>query len=144
MVNGSLYNAEYRDINKRWHDTRYNSRYSINALGGKEWMMGKAKKNLLNASVKFTYQGGLRYSPIDKAATIAAFENGEPDVVSDETRPFTEQFDPTFTMDMTVSYKVNRKSVSHEFALKLINVFQTNPSLTYPSYFSCCINKLAN
>lgn len=125
MVNGSLYNAEYRDINKRWHDTRYNSRYSINALGGKEWMMGKAKKNLLNASVKFTYQGGLRYSPIDKAATIAAFENGEPDVVSDETRPFTEQFDPTFTMDMTVSYKVNRKSVSHEFALKLINVFQT-------------------
>ena len=27
--------------------------------------------------------------------------------------------------DATVSYKVNRKSVTHEFALKLINIFQT-------------------
>ncbi len=125
VVNGSLYNAEYRDIDHKWHDTRYNTKYAFTALGGKEWMMGKKKNDLFNVSVKFTYQGGMRYSPVDEAATIAAFENGDPDIVSDETRPFTESFDPVFTTDFTLSYKLNRKGLSHEFALKMLNLFQT-------------------
>lgn len=125
MVNGSLYDNEYRDIDGKWHDTRFNTTYAFKALAGKEWMMGKRKQNLLNASVKFSYQGGLRYSPIDKEATVANYENGDPDVVYDETRPFTEHFKPVFTMDCTLSYKINGKKVSHEIALKMLNLFQT-------------------
>lgn len=125
MVNGSFYKAEYRDIDHRWHNTRFNSTYTFKALGGKEWMMGKKKQNLLNASVKFSYQGGLRYSPIDEEATIENYKNNDPEVVYDESRPFTERFDPVFSMDFTLSYKINCKKVSHEMAVKMVNVCQT-------------------
>lgn len=124
MVNGSIFDSEYRDIYKNWHDTRFNSRYVFKALVGKEWMVGKQKKNLLNASTKFNYQGGLRHSPLDKEATIANFRNNNPDVVYDESKPFTEHFDPIFTMDLTLSYKINSKKVSHEVAMKMLNLFQ--------------------
>lgn len=131
MVNGSLYDNEYRDIDGKWHDTRFNTTYAFKALGGKEWMMGKRKQNLLNASVKFSYQGGLRYSPINKEATVANYENGDPDVVYDESKPFTEHFKPVFTVDFTLSYKINGKKVSHEFALKMLNLFQTKTPLKH-------------
>lgn len=124
MVNASLFDTEYRDINHLWHDTRFNTTYAIKALAGKEWMVGKKKQNLLNASVKFSYQGGLRYSPINKGATMANFENNDPDVVYDEDHPFTKQFDPVFTVDFTLSFKINGKKVSHEVALKALNLFQ--------------------
>lgn len=125
MVNGSLYNSEYRDIYKQWHSTRFNSTYALKALLGKEWMLGKRKQNVLNASTKFTYQGGLRYSPIDVEATKANYRNNDPEVVYDESRPFTERFDPVFTMDLTLSYKINGKKVSHEVAMKMLNLWQT-------------------
>lgn len=125
IINGSVYDMEYRDINRQWHDTRFNSGYAFKLLAGKEWMMGKAKRDLLNVSVKLSYQGGLRYSPIDEAATIANYKNNDPDVVYDESRPFTKQFDPVFSTDFTLSYKINGKKVSHEFAIKAINLFQT-------------------
>ena len=48
MLNGSLYDMEYRDADGNWHDTRFNTTYALKALGGKEWMMGKRKLDLLN------------------------------------------------------------------------------------------------
>lgn len=124
MINGSLYDAEYRDASHQWHDTRFNTGYAFKLLAGKEWVVGKAKRNLINASIKLSYQGGLRYSPIDEAATIANYRNNDPEVAYDETRPFTMQFDPVFTTDFNLSYKLNGRKVSHEFALKMLNLFQ--------------------
>lgn len=125
MVNGSLYDMKYRDINHHWHDTRFNTGYAFKLLGGKEWAMGSRKQNLLNVSVKLSYQGGLRYSPIDKEATVENYRNNIPDVVYDESHPYTKQFKPVFTTDLTVSYKINGKKVSHEIAFKALNLFQT-------------------
>lgn len=125
ILNVSFYDMEYCDINRQWHDTRFNTGYAFKLLAGKEWMMGKTKRNLLNVSVKLSYQGGMRYSPIDEAATIANYQNNNPDVVYDEKHPFTEQFNPVFSTDFTLSYKINRKKLSHEIAMKMLNLFQT-------------------
>lgn len=125
VLNGSLYDWEYRDIDRVWHDTRFNTGYAFKLLAGKEWMMGKRKQNLLNASAKLTYQGGKRYSPIDEEATIRNYENNDPEVAYDETRPFTKHFSPVFTVDFTLSYKINAHKVSHEIAFKMVNLFQT-------------------
>lgn len=125
MANGSLYKSEYTGGDGVWHDTRWDGGYMIKLLGGKEWMMGKAKRNVLSVNAKLSYQGGMRHAPVLLDETVQNYENGNPDVAYDETKAFSKSFSPVFMIDLTISYKLNRKKVSHEFALKAINLFQT-------------------
>jgi len=37
-------------------------------------------------------------------------------------KPLVKQFSPTFTADLGMSYKLNKKHLSHEFGLQLLNV----------------------
>ena len=135
MLTGSVFNSRYSGGDGVWHDTRYDRRYIFNTLGGKEWMVGSKKQNVLSANVKLTLQGGDRYSPIDLDATLAHPDN---DVQYDESRAYSKQFDPMFIASYAVSYKMNRKRVSHEFAIKHINV--TNAE----SYHGHIYNYLTN
>lgn len=118
MVSGSLFSSKYRGGDGKWRDTKYNRLFIVNCLGGKEWMVGHNKQNILGINLKMTMQGGDRYSPIDRTATFA-----DPDKVVqyDETKAFSKQFSPMFIVNYTISYKINKKKVSHEFALKGLN-----------------------
>lgn len=122
MLTGSLFNSRYKGGDGVWHSTRYNRKYIFNTLGGKEWMIGSKKQNVLSANLKLTLQGGDRYSPIDLDATIAHPDN---EVQYNESRAYSKQFDPMFIASYTISYKINRKNVSHEFAVKHINATNT-------------------
>lgn len=122
MFTGSLFNSRYCGGDGVWHNTRYNRKYIFNTLGGKEWMIGNKKQHVLSVNLKLTYQGGDRYSPIDLEATLADPDN---EVQYDESRAFSEQFKPMFIASYTLSYKINKKNVSHEFAVKHINATGT-------------------
>lgn len=118
MISGSLFSSKYKGGDGKWRNTKYNRQFIINCLGGKEWMLGQDKQNILGINLKMTMQGGDRYSPVDRVATLDA-----PDKVvqHDETKAFTKQFSPMFIVNYTISYKINKKKVSHEFALKGLN-----------------------
>lgn len=62
-------------------------------------------------------QGGDRYSPVDEETSL---EHNT--VVYDENRPFTKQLSPAFISSLTVSYKINRNKISHEFDFKAMNL----------------------
>ena len=117
MATASLFNARFRTADGRWFDTRYNRNYVLNLLAGKEWMTGRNRQNLLGINGRITFQGGDRYSPIDEAASAARQE-----AVYDERRPYSEQFEPVLLAHLTVSYRINRRRVAHEFALKVLNL----------------------
>lgn len=116
MVTGSLFNSRYKGGDGVWRDTRFNRSYLFNFLIGKEWMMGRSKQNIFSANVRFSYQGGDRYSPINYAESLTKKE-----VVYDERNAFSKQLDPSFVGHFTVSYTINRKRAAHEFAIKIIN-----------------------
>lgn len=118
MVTASLFDSRYCGGDGKWHDTRYNRTYIINGLIGKEWMLGCNKQNVLSVNLKLTMQGGERYSPVDEEATM-----GRPDkeVQYDETKAFSKQFSPMFLANYSISYKMNKKKVSHEFAIQGVN-----------------------
>lgn len=118
MFTGSVFNSRYCGGDKVWHDTKFNRSYILNLLGGKEWMVGRNKQNMLSVNAKITFQGGDRYSPIDEEATIA---HPDREVQYDETRAYSKQFSPMFLTNFSVSYKVNKKKCTHEFAIKLLN-----------------------
>ena len=126
QVNGSLFKSEYRGLDKKWRNQLYDRGYMVKVLGGKEWMIGKRKQDVFNVSVKYTLQGGLRHTPIDvdamRANVAAGIINDQPIYKEDEA--MTLQFDPTNILDLTVSYKINRKNVGHTIAFEGVNILQ--------------------
>ncbi len=122
MVTASLFDSKYKGGDGVWRNTRFNRSYIVNALIGKEWMVGRSKQNMLSINLKFTYQGGDRYSPVDMEATL---NHPDKEIMYDETRAFSEQYPSMFIANVTASYKINRRKVSHEFAIKTINTTGT-------------------
>lgn len=118
MFTGSLFNSSYCGGDGVWRNTRYNRHFIVNMLGGKEWMVGARKQNMLSANIRFTLQGGEYYSPVDFDATLAHPDN---DVQYDETHAFSAHYDPSFVIHYTISYKMNMRKFAHEFSIKHIN-----------------------
>ncbi|MDR2586063.1 MAG: TonB-dependent receptor [Prevotellaceae bacterium] len=113
----SLFTSQYMGGDGVWRNTRLNRNFILNALGGKEWKMGKQKQNILSLSLRVTLQGGEHYIPIDEAASIASQR-----IVYDNSRAFQMQLSPEFLGHFTISYKINRNRLAHEISFKMANV----------------------
>ena len=122
QTNLSLYRSQYRGEDGVWRNQLYDRGFMFKILGGKEWMLGK---NVLNVSAKYSIQGGLRYTPIDaermRARLAAGIIDDEP--IYRQGEEFAQRFDPTGVVDITVSYKINKRRVSHTIAFEGLNVF---------------------
>lgn len=119
MFTASVFNSKYKGGDNIWRNTRYNRNFLLNFLIGKEWMVGRTKQNMFSINVNVAYQGGERYSPVDKMATEA---RPDKEVQYDESNAFSKQLPAAFIGHLTISYKINRKRVAHEFAIKVLNV----------------------
>ncbi|AQG79197.1 TonB-dependent receptor [Spirosoma montaniterrae] len=133
LLSGSLFNAEYKGGDGIWRNTRFNRRYVVNFLIGKEWATGRAKQNTLSLNTRLSYQGGNWYSPVDETASVKAKM-----VVYDETNAFSLQSDPLLHVHFTAIYRINRKKRTSEIALKLLNLTQQ------PDFRGHLFNQLAN
>lgn len=120
LYSASLFDSKYTASNGKTFDTDFNGQYMMNLLAGVEYEVGKSKKNSINVSTKFTYGGGKRYSPVDVAASNAVM-----DVVADNDRVNTLQFDPYNRLDLRIAYKINGKRAAYEIALDLVNLMNT-------------------
>lgn len=128
LITASVFDSRYKGGDGVWHNTRYNRRFILNTLVGKELMVGANKQNMLSANVKLTLQGGERYSPLDMEATMA---HPDKEAQYDETRAYSQQYPTMFIANFTVSYKINRRKVAHEFAVKALNVTGTKEYYGY-------------
>ncbi len=113
----SIYDSKYKGSDDILRNTAFNSNYTGNLLVGKEWKLGKKKNKTLGIGTKITYAGGKRYTAPDSTAS-----NSAEYLVEDLSRANEQQFKDYFRADLKVSYKVNKKKVTHEFALDIVNV----------------------
>lgn len=120
LYSASVFDSKYTGGNGKTFNTDFNGNYMMNLLAGLEYEVGKSKKNSINASTKFTYGGGKRYSPVNVAASNAVM-----DVVADDNKVNTLQFNPYNRLDFRVAYKINAKKSAFEIALDLVNVMNT-------------------
>lgn len=70
------------------------------------------------------HYGGLRYTPIDvdqMRANVAAGIIDDTPIYKDN-EAFSQRFDPTSIVDLTVSYKINKRRVSHTIAFEGLNI----------------------
>jgi hypothetical protein len=126
MITASLFDSKFKGSDGIERNTDFNGNYAFNLLGAKEFKV--KMKNTLGIGLKATYAGGRRYSPIDTA--LSAIEGDE--VVVDTLRN-TNQFRSYFRTDLKINYRINRKKVTHEIGLDLVNILNTQNilSLTY-------------
>jgi hypothetical protein len=116
LLTGTLFDSRYLDGKGVWRNTRLNRNYIVNALGGKEWKMGRQKQNMLSTSLRFTLQGGERYIPVDEAASKAVRN-----VVYDNAMAYEAQRPVSVLGHFNIGYKINRNTLSHEIALQVYN-----------------------
>ncbi len=118
MLTGSVFSSKYQGGDGIWHNSRFNRNFAFNLLVGKEWTMGRSQQNTFGANLKFTLQGGERYSPVDVEATL---NRPDKETQYDETKAFSKQLSPMFVTNVTINFRMNKKKVSHEFAIKSLN-----------------------
>ena len=117
MLTASIFKSRYRGGDNIWRATRFDKGFIMNFLAGKEWMVGRLKKNVFGINARLFLQGGDRYTPVDERATHA-----EQDIVFDESKAFSKKFSPSLNGDLSVNYRINKRKVSYEFSLKMLNV----------------------
>ena len=123
MFTGTVFRSEYRDAQHEWHHTLYDLGYITNVLGGKEWMIGPNKKNVLGINGRLTVMGGGRYTPEVEGVTFEDVLN-DPywEMPRQEDKPFEKKMDTNVGYAFSVKYTINKERVAHHFILEYLNV----------------------
>ncbi|HOY30926.1 MAG TPA: TonB-dependent receptor [Bacteroidales bacterium] len=117
LLTTSVYNSEYYDANGIKRNTRYNSNYAFNLLGGKEFKIGKKKNSTIGFSMKMVEIGGQRYTPLDLEQSII-----QQRAVYIDSLAYTKKTKDFIKIDFRLRYRLNARRCSHEFAFELGNI----------------------
>lgn len=116
LLTGSLYESKFTALDGVERNSRYNGNYVANLIIGKEYKLGLNDKNRIGLNAKVTYRGGQYYTPVDLGESRNA---GETIYVANSD--FSKQADDLFILNLSFSYKVNRKKTQHEFKIDIKN-----------------------
>ncbi|MCL2413232.1 MAG: prevent-host-death protein, partial [Bacteroidales bacterium] len=117
LFTASVFQSRYMGGDGVWRNTLFNRNFTFNALGGREWTVGRQNRDILSVNLRLTIQGGERYVPINEQASIS-----EEAIVFDSSRAFQPQLPADFFGHLTVNYTMNRNRVEHRFSVQLTNI----------------------
>ncbi len=120
LITGTLYQSKYKGSNGVEHNTAYNGNYVYNILMGKEFKVGKAKRNVLSFGVKMTQAGGRYYTPIDLAASQLA----QKQITKSDDYAYSERNPDFYRLDLKTSFTVNSKKrkISQSISFDIQNI----------------------
>jgi len=123
MITATLFKSEYRDAQGQWHHTRHDRGYITNILGGKEWMVGKGRKNVFGLNGRLTMMGGDRYTPMVPGTTFDDVAK-RPDraIPQDGDNPYSKQMNMNVGYAFSVKYTINKRHTSHHFILEYLQM----------------------
>jgi len=123
MITATLFKSEYRDAQGQWHHTRHDRGYITNILGGKEWMVGRGRKNVFGLNGRLTMMGGDRYTPMAPGTTYDDVAK-RPDraIPQDGSDPFSQQMSMNVGYAFSVKYTINKRHTSHHFILEYLQM----------------------
>jgi hypothetical protein len=113
----SLYNSQYKGSDRVLRHSAFSGGYVYSCLGGLEIPVLK-KNQIIGLDVKFTFAGGNRYTPINLEQSIL---NKKPIYV--DSLAFSEQYRNYQKIDFKISYRINKKQISHYIYINIENIF---------------------
>ena len=124
MLTTTLFKSEYRDAQGQWHHSRHDRGFITNILGGKEWMVGKNRKNVFGVNGRLTLMGGDRYTPIPDDITFEDVmlrpDKSVPEI--DVLDPYNAQKGMNVGYAFSVKYTINKRHTSHHFILEYLQM----------------------
>lgn len=118
-MNGTVFQSSYTDRQGVERDTRWNSQWMANAMGGREWRSAKEDRvRTWGVSGRVFAMGGQRYSPFE-------VQDRRFPVVMPTGPAFSAQFNDYFRADLRVYRKLDRGGRTGQWALDLQNVSNT-------------------
>jgi hypothetical protein len=120
----SLFDSKYRGGDGKQRNTRFNTGYVINLLGGKEWTF--REKNLFGINLKASFTGGEYYVPVDLEESIASHRE-----ILDEANAYSTRLPAVFYLDLTVQYRINHRKFCGIWAIQVRNLLNRHPDMGY-------------
>ncbi len=117
LLTGSLFDSQFRSLQGRWYNTRFNSQFQGNILAGKEFLAGQRKNKIIGLNTKFVINGGNRITPIKVSESQEAGRT-----IRDLDNYLGESVGTYYRLDLGVSYKINRSNLTHAIMLDVQNV----------------------
>jgi hypothetical protein len=115
LVTTSIFDSRYQGGDGVWRNTRYNKSFVINLLAGKEFYL--RNNHVLGINGRLNIMGGERYSPVnlDQSLLIRT-------VVYDEKKAFSRSAPKMYYLDMTLTWRTNKKKFSSIWAVQVKNI----------------------
>lgn len=117
LITASVFDSKYRGDDGIWRNSRYDKEFVANILVGKEFYLGKSKSNILGINGRLNIIGGERISPILRGESIEAER-----AIYDGNRAFEDQEAYSNYLDLTLTYRINRKRYASLWALQIKNI----------------------
>ena len=138
LITGSIYESTYQGSDKVKHNTAFNGKYVYNVLVGKEFKVGKEKRNAISIDVKMTQAGGRYYTPVDLAASQLAGQQ----VLYGDSLAFSSRNSGFFRLDVKIGYTMNSKKrkMSQSLFFDIQNV--TNNKNVFAERYNPLTNKI--
>ncbi len=138
MVTGSFYKSTYTAIDGVTRNSRFDANYAGNVVFGKEYKLRSTKnQKTLAVNIKASFLGGNRFTPIDLEQSIADGEQ-----VLDRSKTFESKLDDIFYANLGITYRINKKKVTHEVKLDIQNA--SNSQGTVGQYYDSDNEKIVD
>ncbi|MCT4614333.1 MAG: TonB-dependent receptor [Marinifilaceae bacterium] len=124
LFTASLYESKFKALDKVERDSRYNANYIFNFLWGKEFKLGDSNQNIFSINSKLLYAGGQYYTPVNLEESLKYGKE-----IVDEDNLFNKQADDVFSLNLSMSYIINKKNKRHELKLEVKNITNNKAKL---------------
>lgn len=115
LITASLFESKYKGSDDKWRNTAFNSNFTANLLGGKEYMLNE--KSSIGIDTKITWAGGQHYTPFDKEASENAGY-----IIFKEEQAYSSRNAAYWRWDLKLSYARNGKKITQKFYIDFQNL----------------------
>lgn len=105
LATGSVYQSKYTPSDQIERNTAFNGNFVYNILAGKEFRIGKAKRNAITIDIKFTHAGGRYYTPID----LEASQREGKEVYMGDDYAYSERYPDFLRFDFKAGFTYNSR-----------------------------------
>ncbi|MGD0342312.1 MAG: TonB-dependent receptor plug domain-containing protein, partial [Bacteroidales bacterium] len=113
----SLFNSKYKPGDGNWYNTYYNTSFVSNFLAGKDFYLGRNKRNSIGINTKSLFRGGYRYTPVDMVASLKSKK-----IIYATSKTYASQLPDFFRIDAGINFRRNNPGFSWIIMLDVQNV----------------------